>query len=132
MLLKRVCTEVHMQSANSLMFMFLILCRYRKIAGDVCEGGDERLYAPYQAECCRTPTEPPTQSTHILLLEFCMVYFVCLAATTTSSASTSKFLHLHLRTFGACINSPLHFQQARATPQPPLVLVLLQVSEACF
>ena len=35
-------------------------CRYRKIAGDVCQGGDERLYAPYEAECCRTPTEPPT------------------------------------------------------------------------
>ena len=38
------------------------LISYRKIAGDVCEGGDESLYAPYEAECCKIPTQPPTKS----------------------------------------------------------------------
>ncbi|CAI8030523.1 Sortilin-related receptor [Geodia barretti] len=53
---------------------------YRKIAGDVCQGGDERLYAPYEAECCRTPTEPPTTATNTA------------PTTTTSSSTSSKWL----------------------------------------
>ena len=35
---------------------------YRKIAGDVCTGGVESLYAPFKAQCCDGSTEPPAQS----------------------------------------------------------------------
>ena len=35
--------------------------RYRKIAGDVCEDGDEEEFQPYNAKCCEI-AESPTKS----------------------------------------------------------------------
>ena len=33
--------------------------RYRKIAGDVCTGGEEKLFQRFEAPCCGDDTLPP-------------------------------------------------------------------------
>ena len=40
--------------------MYMILCRYRKVAGDVCMGGEASLFNAFEAPCCENSTLPPT------------------------------------------------------------------------
>ena len=41
-------------------------CRYRKIAGDVCEGGEEGLFERFKAPCCGNNTLFPTRPTEVI------------------------------------------------------------------
>ena len=40
----------------------------------MCKGGDERLYAPFLAQCCDAQTEAPTQSMSSLPIDLIALY----------------------------------------------------------
>lgn len=48
---KYMCAQC-IESSKCIHMLHMIFS-YRKIPGDVCTGGDESLYAPFEAECCR-------------------------------------------------------------------------------
>ena len=50
---------VHVHTHTTVETALRAQCRYRKIAGDVCEGGEEGLFERFKAPCCGNNTLPP-------------------------------------------------------------------------
>ena len=60
-LCKKFVRNVCLQHNTCIVYNFNCLyCSYRKIAGDLCKGGGEDIYAHFTAPCCGNSTLPPT------------------------------------------------------------------------
>ena len=43
----------------------MLPCRYRKIGGDVCAGGEEDMYKKQEADCCAHHSQPSSSNSTV-------------------------------------------------------------------